>query len=357
MAQERLAFGICGLGFMGRTMFAHLHDHPRARVVAVCARSEASRSGDWRDALGNLAAAGGRRFDLTGVATYDDVGALIGDERVEAVAVALPTPLHADVSVAALRAGRHVICEKPMALRLRDCDRMILTAEATGRTLMIGQCIRFWPQYERIQRLAADGALGAVRFATLKRLASPPGYSTDNWLMDHRQSGGAIFDLHVHDVDFAQQMLGIPDAIQARGGVGPSGGIDHVVALWTYADGRYALLEGGWVHHPPWPFEMQITVHGTRGTLDWSLRRGPRVARFDGGAVHEVEVADANGWQRELDYFIDRVLAGAPVERCLPDSSRVSIGLTLLEKRAAQCGRTVRVPPCMVRRDCRAAPR
>ncbi len=337
---------------MGRTYFAHLRPHPRARVAAVFDRDPRRRSGDWGAAAGNLGAASGARGDMDGVRSCASVEELLADESVCAIAVTLPTPLHADVTVAALRAGKHVICEKPMALSLRDCDRMIDAAASAGRTLMIAQCIRFWPQYETIERHVAAGGVGRVRYVVLRRLGPPPGYSSGNWMLDQRQSGGAIFDLHVHDVDFGQVLLGIPQSVIAAGGIGPSGGIDHVAATWRYSDGRYALLEGGWALAPSAPFEMSIAVYGDRATLDWSLTRGPEVLCYDGGdAPRRIAVEDATGWTRELDYFIDCVRGGLPVVRCTPQSSRIGIGLTLLEKRSIETGRALDVPRCIADRE------
>jgi predicted dehydrogenase len=258
-----------------------------------------------------------------------------------------------------------------MALRLADCDRMIAAAgtASTRRrrspaapSLMIAQCIRFWPQYEKIKEMVDAGEIGRVQFSSLRRLAAKPVYSTGNWLMDHRKSGGALLDLHVHDVDFAHYLLGVPERVAACGSTGPSGGIDHVVATYHYgpppradrhtvkpgaarAPGCYAVIEGGWMFHAPWPFEMAITVVGERGTLDWTMSRGPELFHYAGEAApRRIPVADGTGWTRELDYFIDCVLAGRPVERCTPTSSRMSIGLALLEERAIRTGRFVRLP-------------
>ncbi|GAG14069.1 unnamed protein product, partial [marine sediment metagenome] len=244
-----------------------------------------------------------------------------------------------------LQAGKHVLCEKPMALTLADCDRMIAAAEEAERTLMIAQCVRFWPQYEAIQQRVDDGRIGPVRFASLRRLASPPDYSSGGWLMDASQSGGALLDLHVHDVDFAQHLLGLPAKLTARGCRGPSGGIDHVVATYGYPDGRYAVLEGGWVYHSPWPFEMAITVVGETGTLDWSMQRGPEVCFYQGtNEVEKIAVSDETGWTRELDYFIECLREERAPERCLPSSSRASIALALLERKSIENGTRVRVP-------------
>jgi 1,5-anhydro-D-fructose reductase (1,5-anhydro-D-mannitol-forming) len=342
---DKLRFGLCGLGFMGRTYFAHLRQHPRACIAAICDQDPARRAGDWGGGVGNIGARGGERVDLSGIRAYADLAQLVMDPNVDAVAIALPTPLHADATVAALAAGKHVLCEKPMALTVPDCNRMLGAARRHNRTLMIGQCIRFWPQYEIIKRMVAEGALGPVRFAELKRLASPPGYSAGNWLMDGLQSGGALLDLHVHDIDFAQHLMGAPASLDAHGARGPSGHIDHIVATYGYPDGRYAIVQGGWVFQAPWPFEMAITVHGEKGTLVWSLNAGPDVLHYAGETeVRRIQPGDGTGWTHELDYFATCVLEGQPVSRCTPESSRNSIALAGLERRSIERKRRMVVP-------------
>ncbi len=332
---RELRFGICGLGFMGRTHYAHLHKHPHAHVVAVCDTDPRRRTGDWTDGVGNIAARGAEHASFQDVRSYGDALEMLADDRIDAVAITLPTPMHAAVTVAAARHGKHVFCEKPMALALADCDRMIQAAEAAERTLMIGQCIRFWPQYETIKRIVDAGGIGPVRFASLRRRASAPDYSAGNWLLDGRKSGGALFDLHVHDIDFAQHLLGIPASIAARGCAGPSGRVDHVSATWSYSNGCYAVLEGGWVFRPPWPFEMAITVHGDDGTLDWNSLHGTAVLHYQGeDEPRRIACDSATGWSRELDYFISCLRGGTRPERCLPESSRTSIALALLEEQA-----------------------
>jgi predicted dehydrogenase len=340
---SRLRFGVCGLGFMGRSHFARLRGHSRAAIVAICDHDARRRSGDWGDELGNLdlgqAAAG--RVALDDIAAYATPDELIADPNVEAVLITLPTALHAGVAIAALQAGKHVLCEKPMAMTVGDCDRMIRAAEANGRTLMVAQCIRFWPQYEAIKHCVDEGRIGSVRFVGLRRLGCPPTYSAENWLLDGRQSGGALLDLHVHDVDFAHYLLGIPESVYARGTRGPSGGIDHVTATWAYPDGSYATLEGGWVLAAPWTFDMEISVHGERGTLGWAMSRGSEVVLRTGSDDVEPIPCDGDALRREQDYFIECVVAGRPVEACTPSSSRASIALAWLERRSIETGRVV----------------
>jgi 1,5-anhydro-D-fructose reductase (1,5-anhydro-D-mannitol-forming) len=331
----KLRFGVCGLGCMGRSHFRRLRAHPRAEVVAVADQVPARRAGEWNDELGNIGQIQGKdgRVDLTGINSYADPLELVRDPRVDAVMIALPTPLHAPVAVAALQAGKHVLCEKPMANTPADCDRMIAAAEASGRTLMVAQCIRFWPQYELIKRYMEEGRIGKVKFVSMRRVGGAPSYSAGNWMLDGQQSGGALLDLHVHDVDFAQHMLGIPDTIFAHGAIGPSGGIDHIVASWGYADGRYAVIEGGWA---PWPFDMEIAVLGEQGSLGWAASRGEEVSFCTGGDKAERLPCEGDAYVREDDYFIECALAGKPVAHCAPRSTRTSITLAWLERRAVE---------------------
>lgn len=340
---NKLRFGICGLGFIGRCHFARLRGHQRAELVAVCDRNAGRRRGEWDDELGNLDLGQGTagRVSMAGIRAYASTSELIQDPELDVVLIALPTPLHAEVAIAALAAGKHVLCEKPMAFRAGQCNDMIAAAEASGRTLMVAQCIRFWPQYELIKRYVDEGRIGTVRFATLRRRASAPTYSADNWLLDGQRSGGAILDLHLHDVDFAQYLLGVPDTIFARGGRDARGAIDHVVATYGYADGRYVLIEGGWALHTPWPFDMAITVHGERGTLDWCSTRGDDVLLYAGGVQPKRIPTSGDALQQQLDYFISCALAGREVERCLPRSTRASVALAWLERRSVETGRVV----------------
>lgn len=340
---EKLRFGICGLGFMGRGHFGRLRHHPQAQIVAVCDQDQARRNGDWSDHVGNLdfEEVEEGRVSLAGIRSYGRPEELIADPDVDAVLIALPTPLHAPVAIAALEAGKHVLTEKPMAYRPGECTRMIDAARQADRTLMVAQCIRFWPQYETIRRYVAEGRIGQVRYASLRRLGSPPTYSAGNWLLDGSQSGGAMLDLHVHDIDFAHVLLGVPDTIHAHGTIGSSGAIDHVVANYGYADGRYALIEGGWSLTRSRPFEMAIIVHGDGGTLDWSMTRGADVLWYTGVDQPESIPCEGDALRNEQDYFIECVRANRPVERCTPESCRVSVTLAWLERRSIELSRTV----------------
>lgn len=341
---QQLRFGICGFGFIGQTHFSRIHAHPDATVVAICDRDPSHRNASPGAAAGNLDLAGDpAAAPVADYRRYADTAELLADAEVDAVVVALPTRLHAPVAIAALAAGKHVLSEKPMAFRVHECTQMIDAAASAGRILMTAHCLRFWPQYERVRELVSSGSLGRVHYVGLRRTASPPTYSTGNWLLDADQSGGALLDLHIHDVDYAHSLLGVPRKIAAAGRIDPPGGLNHVVANWTYDDGRYAAIEGGWTRTPNVPFEMALVVHAERGTLSWSSLHGDDVLLYGDSAKPERVTATGDAFESQLGYFISCVRTGAAPDRCSPAATRASLGLAWLGRRSVELGRTVEV--------------
>src|SRR5262245_33457867 len=118
-----------------------------ARVAAICTRSPQRLAGDWRGIQGNFGPPG-EHVDLSGIAAYAKVDDLLADKQIDLVDITLPNSLHADIAVRALEAGKHVFCEKPMALTLADCERMVGAAKKAKRLLMVGHVLPFFPEYD-----------------------------------------------------------------------------------------------------------------------------------------------------------------------------------------------------------------
>jgi len=140
-----------------------------------------------------------------------------------------------------------------------DCDRMLAAADAAGRQLMIGHCIRFWGEYAEAARIARSGQYGPVRTLTLTRYGAIPSFGARNWFHDPAKSGSAVLDLHIHDVDYALFALGKPASVRARGVPGPAGGTHHVVADYDYgSDGPVVSAEGAWQARPNRPLRLAL---------------------------------------------------------------------------------------------------
>jgi len=147
--------GILGMGFMGNMHFgAHSADR-RAKIVAVADIDRKKLKGDASQA-GNIAGGGGKR-DLADIAVCGGLNAMLKTPGLDVVDICLPTCMHAEHTIKALQAGKHVICEKPMAMNAVEAGRMIAAAKKAKRMLFVGHCIRFWPHYEKADDIVKPG--------------------------------------------------------------------------------------------------------------------------------------------------------------------------------------------------------
>jgi predicted dehydrogenase len=218
--------GLVGLGFMGWIHWLAYQMLRGVLVTAVCDRKPKRLLGDWRGLRGNFGPPG-RRINLKGASTHSDWRELIHDEAVDLVDITLPTALHAEVAIEALGAGKHVLCEKPMALSSRDCRRMIQAAKKAGRMLMIGHVLPFFPEYAWLLKITRSGKYGSACHVWLKREISEPTWTENYWSAAH--VGGPMFDLHIHDAHFARLLFGRPTSVTATGSLR-----DGVPEAWSW---------------------------------------------------------------------------------------------------------------------------
>ena len=161
--------GIIGLGAMGRLHFQSWKTCPGAQIGAISARDPKLRAGDWGGKEFNLGDQSAERVDLSGITPYERAEDLIADPAIDAVDICTSTPQHAPLAIAALRAGKHVLCEKPMALTLAECDAMQAAADESGKILMIAHCLRFWPHYLKAASIIKSGEFGRPLYARASR--------------------------------------------------------------------------------------------------------------------------------------------------------------------------------------------
>ena len=258
-----------------------------------------------------------------------------------AVDICLPTFEHKDAVVAVASAKKHIFCEKPMALSVDEADEMISVCEKFGVRLMIGHCIRFWPEYALLKKMVDDGTLGKLLSINLTRYGEFPSWSTDNWLADETKAGGGVLDMHIHDTDYIHFLLGQPKSVQSWGTVdhrGPS----QVFTTMEFPGGAVAHLEGGWNLPNHTPFKMAFRAIFERGAA--IMDGGPMTVYEDGKqpvipefpkmeAAGGGNISDLGGYYHELKYFVDRLESGEPFQITTPESSRESLATTLEEIR------------------------
>jgi UDP-N-acetylglucosamine 3-dehydrogenase len=220
-------------------------------------------------------AAGGNRAKAaelaaaTGATLYESYEALLADSTIIGVNLCVPNDLHRQFAERAFAAGKHVLCEKPIALTLDDADAMIAAATYAGRTLMVGHLVRFWPEYARLREVVESGDLGTIQWLSLRRLTGVLSATTgrDDWRASPARGGGAALDLQIHDLDYACWLLGTPSAIYSRGVQSSPGTWDHLLTSLTF-DGVEAIIEASFLMQSA-PFDMAFHVIAERGVVTY----------------------------------------------------------------------------------------
>lgn len=324
---------VIGLGFMGAVHLKALGNIPRARVVAVVDENPERLSGDLSGIQGNLGRPG-ERMDFSAYKKYTSVAEALSDREIEAVDICLPTHLHAPVALEALRAGKHVLVEKPMALNGEQADEMLAAAAQAGRVLMVAQVLRFMPEYEALDDVVRAGRIGPVYSAFFRRRTATPTWAA--WEFDSSKNGGGVFDLLVHDVDFALHLFGMPEAVSSAGVDAMAKGVDMVVGELHYPNIGNVTITGGWHHIGEYPFSMEYTIIGERGTVEFDSDGRPPALYEAGQPKQLLPLQDHDGYQAEIEHFVEACLGGARPERCLPEESALAVKIAriMMDSRA-----------------------
>lgn len=330
----QLKTAVVGAGFIGVT---HIEAHLVAgntQLVAVV---------DMNESLGSEVAA---RYGLAHYATLGEL--LRAMPEVQLIDVCVPTWLHEECVVSALEAGRHVLCEKPVTFSLESFRRMRAAAEKAGVQLMVAQVVRFWPEYERLQELKAQEAFGKIHMVHARRLCETPNWSP--WYSDPEKSGGALYDLMLHDLDFVQYFLGEMDQVYASGVKSESGCWNHVQANIRFRCGASAVVEACNAAYGKFPFTMGLQVFGESMIADYTLQAGHNIDDIGSRALHTYtrdlppvheKVPDEDGYAAEIRYFADCILHNIPAERVSLESSEMTLKLVLAIKRSLETGEVI----------------
>lgn len=209
-----LRVGIAGIGFMGMIHYLAYERVRGARVGAISTRDAKKLAGDWRSIKGNFGPPG-TKMDLGKIARYERYEDLLADPAIDLVDLCLPPDRHADAAIAALCAGKHVFCEKPIALTTVDAERMVRAADKAGRQLTIGHVLPFFPEYKFAREAITSGRYGRLLGGHFKRVISDPLWLPDFY--DPKRVGGPVLDLHIHDAHFIRLVCGMPRSVSSRG--------------------------------------------------------------------------------------------------------------------------------------------
>jgi predicted dehydrogenase len=332
MTGTPLRVGIVGAGNMGRVHTTAWQATPAQVVGFRDIRPERSQ--------GYAERYGGRAFD--------SLEALLAE--VDVVSVCTPTDVHYEITMAAARAGKHVVCEKPLARTLAQGREMVAACRAAGVKLFVGQVVRFFPEYDRAKRAVDGGMVGKPAVLRFSRCVSQPRLSTDNWFVDFNRSGGLILDLMVHDFDFARWVAGEVTRVYAKAlsVTQPEAGVDHALVILTHVSGAITHVEGSWAYPPA--FYTAFEIAGSEGLLSFDAESS-RPNRFQRHQQVNQEVPEVplpsnplleSQYVTEIKGFYSALIDDAPVRVGATDGlAAIQIALAAIE--SAQTGRAIEI--------------
>jgi len=302
---QKVRIGVLGTGVIIRDFhLATLQGHPKAEVVAA----------------GNLHAPSLQRlvdsFQIP--RAYTDLDQMARDPEIDAVVIGLPNYLHAPVTIQMLEAGKHVLCEKPMATSVVEAEAMIEASRRTGRKLMIAHMWRFDREILWLRELVASGQLGKVFKAKSHAIWLYDGPKPESWFAQKAfAGGGALADMGIHSIDTLRYVLGgaRPVRVYATAGTHFQGIEldDTATVLLEFEGGVAGLIEAGWYHLYADGLEGYTQIYGTKGYA----RALPAEFHTYVGGVWSVirpqmpprkQQCDLPMYQAQMECFLDAIL-------------------------------------------------
>jgi predicted dehydrogenase len=347
-----LRVGLVGVGFMGWIHYLSYKKTKGVKLAAVCTRDERKLGGDWTGIKGNFGPPG-EKVNLPGVAKYTDLDDLLADKSIDLVDICLPPNLHAEASIAALKAGKHVFVEKPMGLTAAECDEIMQAAEKSKKQVLVGHCLPFLPEYAHARKLIDSGKYGKLLGGHFKRVISDPLWLKDFW--DPKKVGGPLVDLHVHDAHFIRLLFGMPTAVTSQGRM-HGDVVEYCVSQFQFADPSLVITSAsGVINQQGRPFTHGFEIHLEKATLyyDFTVLAGGKqqetkltVLDFK-GKVDQPKMPPGDPMLLAFDAEIPEVVKSAASDKPSPilagALARDAIVLCHKQTQAVKTGKTTKI--------------
>jgi len=338
-----LKAAVVGAGRMGR---GHIGEYKKlmkegfpVKLVAICDVDEDKLTGKRNYEI-NLAASkdiANEKSDYADYNTYTSIDDLLANEELDVVNIVVPTYLHEELTIKALKAGVNVLCEKPMSLDPESCQRMIDVSKETGKKLMVGQCLHFWHEYVVLNDLVKSGKYGKVRAADFYR----GGYadhvnnlSWNDWIVTRECGGGGLFDQHIHDVDTIRWLFGTPKAVTTIGlTTRPKSAYDICSTNYIY-DNMVINARDDTSYVGDFKFHYGFTVNFEHATV--TLHDKDMMVYPEGEKPYMVEKSPISGGHfNEIKYFLECVANDEDTVRCVNEDAMETIRICLAEMKSA----------------------
>ena len=326
MTTRTLNWGLLSTARINRALIHPLHASKRTTLLAVASRTESS------------AEAYAREWKIP--RAHGSYEALLADPDVDVIYNPLPNHLHAEWTIKALRAGKHVLCEKPFALTLPEVDAMIAASKETGKTLAEAFMYRHHPQTLKVKELVDGGALGQLQL--IKGAFTFTLTREGNFRSVKEMGGGSIWDVGCYPISYARMLAGEPSEVFGWQVEGQSGSDMSFFGQMKFANGVHAQFDSGFQS----PLRSHIEIVGSRASLivpaPFKPGRTSEIFLRHGEDEERIKIKGQELYMGEVDDMCDAILLGKPPRISLAESrGNVATILALLE--SANTGKAVRL--------------
>ena len=310
---------VIGFGFMGQTHAGSLLKMPDAELTAIVDPVDPKER--LQTITGNRATERISPEMIGSIRHFRSLDEALSASCADAAIIALPTKLHHDSVIQCLKAGLHVLVEKPFAVSLGECDRMVRTAGETNKLLAVGYVVRWMKEYQFLKQTIESGRLGKLKYLKLSRITGVPNWGNWNDPEFIRASGGSLFDLVSHDIDFTRFCLGEPGQIESVKNLGEDQfRMISSVLRFSNAD---AQVEGGFVTPAGYPFSRTYAAYFENGTLTSS--EPGKVKEYRKEETQEHDFLPDNPYLSEVQDFIRAIETGDASRICTGEDARGTI--------------------------------
>jgi predicted dehydrogenase len=273
-----------------------------------------------------------------GIRAYDSLEQMLSDGEIDMIDVCAPSWLNEECCLKIAEAKKHIFLEKPIAFTMEAAKRIIGAAEKNGVRLMVGQVLRFWPEYVKLKELCDAGTLGDIRDVYAARLRQPP---EEAWYQDPQKSGGTLLNLMVHDIDFLHHMLGKPVSVYSVGTDGCGG----VMGIFRFVCGANAALQGSLSMAQGYPFTAHMRVAGTKATAEFIYKAGESIYTDattslvlcePGKEPQNIKTEHYDPYGREVEYFCECIEQGKRTDIVTNESVLSVLSSMLAAKQSMQ---------------------
>ena len=334
--------GIVGIGFMGMIHFLATRKVKGAKVTAICSRDPKKLAGDWRGIHGNFGPAG-EKMDLRSIKKYSTLDDLLADPAIDLVDVCNPTNLHAKTAIAALRAHKHVLVEKAIALEPHEADAMVKAAKQARRMLMVAHVLPFFPEFRYAADIIRTGTYGRMIGGHFKRIISKPDWSAE--IGDAAKTGGPAVDLHIHDTHFIGLICGVPAKVFSSG-VARDGVVEYLTTQYLYSSGGPSVsCSSGAIAQKGRPFVHGYEIYLEKATLVYESGVVPLTVLTTDGKTKQPKLKGGleatAGFTAEIQTAIDGIRAGREPDLLSGQLARDALVLCHKECQSVLAGKPV----------------